>query len=85
MLYPSQKGTWRELSLAAQRQPRGPGEWFRSNLEAHCQHSMHVAGVGLALEPSSVLIQVELGPVMAHCGLTYEGGKSGLEAHHKSS
>ena len=46
---------------------------------------MQVAGVGLALAPPSVLTQVVLGPVVAHGGLTYEGGRSGLEAHHRSS
>lgn len=85
MLNPSQKGTLRELSLASRRQPRVPGERFRWTLKAHCQHNMQVAGVGLALAPPSVLTQVALGPVVAHGGLTYEGGRSGLEADHRSS
>lgn len=40
---------------------------------------MHVAGVGLALVPPSVLTRVALGPAVAHGGLTHEGAGLALE------
>lgn len=54
-----------EPSLAAQRQPRGPGEWFRSNLKptvsTACTWQVWT-GTGAIIS----VIQVESGPAVAH-------------------